>query len=834
LTVASSGNIGINGADTSLFNLQVNGDVGPNFSNVYNLGSLTNQWESIYGNTFYQNGYQVCDMSKNCSDLATWSSISSPTDNLSLKMGSNTTTLTYGNTTSTNNLFTIADSSYNTGTGYLFNLATAPGSALNLFRISGSGSDTLSVLQNGNVGIGVSNPEARLRTKETGIKSGPSYGAYFENTSDNSWTDGINKYGLYVTSTGNFLGSTGEATKNYGIYINKTTGADENYDIYAASGAYLSTGGTWTNASSRDLKENFTAVDQNDILSKINDLDLTSWNYKTENSSIKHLGPIAEQFYSIFHLGNSNKSISTIDPAGVALVGVQALSKKISNIEDNIITSVTSTGDVVIQTTDAPYTYVGIDTSDIENNGFASLLDKNVLLSSMKAFGKVFAATVKTGYLQTENAIITKAAFVKDLSVVNLHSAQKITSPVIEAENITATKGAQLHTVTTSQLTPENDSLTIDLSKTASDEASQENKGTIAKVIINGLDNKAVTTIDAEGNILTNGNITSETATVSGSLAANSIQTENFQSNNVSANTASVSGELVADNIRSKALDQINNKISNNNTSLSSITSQVNDVQKLLAQLKNTSPTEGFSTDPKITDVNIASFNLPDNTTAENFTVNNTATFYKASVTDSLFIGSLIERSTSILSLNTDLNISSLGTINFFENAVTIAKDGSITATGPITALAGIKTTQLDIQGEDHSTVSSINNQGEASFKSLSLAKYVPQSPSSSIIAAADNFVQNGQNSPALETTSKTAGVGLVPPQSNNVIIYNDSIKPDSLIYLTPTSPAPGSQLTLLEKHSCVGQAQPCRPYFKVGTGTELASSLNFNWLIIN
>ena len=101
--------------------------------------------------------------------------------------------------------------------------------------------------------------------------------------------------------------------------------------LEAISGAYMTVGGVWTNASSRDLKENFTKLDGDDILQKINSLDISEWNYKLESPGVKHIGPIAQDFYKAFGLGGSpgETSISSIDPAGVALVGIQALSKKI-------------------------------------------------------------------------------------------------------------------------------------------------------------------------------------------------------------------------------------------------------------------------------------------------------------------------------------------------------------------------------------------------------------------------------------------------------------------------------------------------------------------------
>jgi Chaperone of endosialidase len=105
--------------------------------------------------------------------------------------------------------------------------------------------------------------------------------------------------------------------------------------IDSDSGAYLSSGGTWTNASSKDLKENFTELDQNDLLNKINTLSITRWNYKKEASSTTHIGPLAEDFYAAFTVGGSagQKAISTIDPSGVALAGIQALSKKFAALD---------------------------------------------------------------------------------------------------------------------------------------------------------------------------------------------------------------------------------------------------------------------------------------------------------------------------------------------------------------------------------------------------------------------------------------------------------------------------------------------------------------------
>jgi|GEM_PF-6872016 len=90
------------------------------------------------------------------------------------------------------------------------------------------------------------------------------------------------------------------------------------------NGAHVTAGGTWTNMSSRTLKENFKAVNSADILTKLAALNILKWDYKNSEEGT-HLGPIAEEFYEAFGLGNSEKSISTVDADGVALAAIKAL-----------------------------------------------------------------------------------------------------------------------------------------------------------------------------------------------------------------------------------------------------------------------------------------------------------------------------------------------------------------------------------------------------------------------------------------------------------------------------------------------------------------------------
>jgi hypothetical protein len=108
------------------------------------------------------------------------------------------------------------------------------------------------------------------------------------------------------------------------------------------NGAYLTNGGVWTNGSSRTFKENFLPFDGEQLLSKIANLSVTTWNYK--ESSEKHVGPVAEEFVGAFDTGvirehdgiRDDQYLSPGDVAGVALAGVQELLKKIEALEKKV------------------------------------------------------------------------------------------------------------------------------------------------------------------------------------------------------------------------------------------------------------------------------------------------------------------------------------------------------------------------------------------------------------------------------------------------------------------------------------------------------------------
>jgi hypothetical protein len=81
----------------------------------------------------------------------------------------------------------------------------------------------------------------------------------------------------------------------------------------------------WEILSDRDAKENFVVLDVQDVLNRLAGIPITEWNYKVQDSSIHHIGPMAQDFYAAFGLSADELYISPIDTDGVALAAIQGL-----------------------------------------------------------------------------------------------------------------------------------------------------------------------------------------------------------------------------------------------------------------------------------------------------------------------------------------------------------------------------------------------------------------------------------------------------------------------------------------------------------------------------
>ena len=84
-------------------------------------------------------------------------------------------------------------------------------------------------------------------------------------------------------------------------------------------------GGSWGCSSDRNVKENFQPVDGRDVLQRLMTVPITTWNAIGAAPNVRRMGPMAQDFYAAFGLGDDDTVITTGDLDGVALASIQGL-----------------------------------------------------------------------------------------------------------------------------------------------------------------------------------------------------------------------------------------------------------------------------------------------------------------------------------------------------------------------------------------------------------------------------------------------------------------------------------------------------------------------------
>jgi hypothetical protein len=105
------------------------------------------------------------------------------------------------------------------------------------------------------------------------------------------------------------------------------------------SGVELATGsGSWSSLSALEVKENIATVDAVRILAQLGEVPISTWNYAGQEPSIRHIGPMAQDFYTAFGVGEAEEYIATVDADGVALAAIQGLYRLVQDKEAQIAT----------------------------------------------------------------------------------------------------------------------------------------------------------------------------------------------------------------------------------------------------------------------------------------------------------------------------------------------------------------------------------------------------------------------------------------------------------------------------------------------------------------
>jgi hypothetical protein len=183
--------------------------------------------------------------------------------------------------------------------------------------------------------------QGALRTNTTGTTNTASGVAALINNTTGSGNTASGYRALSGDTTGNNNTAIGFQTNVSAGNLHNATAIGANAVVDASNKIRL--GDSWvtviegqvayTFTSDKNQKENFQQVDGDEVLRKISDMNLTSWNYKNNDpTQFRHYGPVAQEFYAAFghdavgKCGDST-SINSGDEAGILMIAVQTLER---------------------------------------------------------------------------------------------------------------------------------------------------------------------------------------------------------------------------------------------------------------------------------------------------------------------------------------------------------------------------------------------------------------------------------------------------------------------------------------------------------------------------
>lgn len=116
---------------------------------------------------------------------------------------------------------------------------------------------------------------------------------------------------LSATNTAGFIGTLNDFPMRITVNNQQRMQLNNDNSVSMNNGASLTAGGIWTDASSKEYKENITQLDSAEAVAALNELNPVSYNYKADTRE-KHLGFIAEDVPQLVAM-NDRKGLAPME-----------------------------------------------------------------------------------------------------------------------------------------------------------------------------------------------------------------------------------------------------------------------------------------------------------------------------------------------------------------------------------------------------------------------------------------------------------------------------------------------------------------------------------------
>lgn len=210
------------------------------------------------------------------------------------------------------------------------------------FRIRpGAPTSSVDIAANGDLGLGTSSPAAPVHVRRTNgtakVLIEEASGTTAARTMLELKNNGVPKLVFNHADEGETWSF--EATDADTFEVVSSSAGESVWSITSDGDLVISgdlTANGQSYASDANKKNGVVAIEPKDILSKVATMPISEWSYNADGPSVRHIGPMAQDFKATFGLGKSETSISVSDAGGVALAAIQGLNQVVQEKDAEI------------------------------------------------------------------------------------------------------------------------------------------------------------------------------------------------------------------------------------------------------------------------------------------------------------------------------------------------------------------------------------------------------------------------------------------------------------------------------------------------------------------